>query len=193
MNVGHRGDTATTRGRGRRGGFGALIAATAIVAASCGGGDDADSDAGAGDVEVPDADDLIADPEGAAEDIAESLEEVQRSQGGGSATFVVGDQSWTFASVLCAFGEDQIGQEGAEFNLSSIQDGMQMYASIDRFGHSLSLNDIADFENPAVDLSSVGDDFIVLEGKNVTAEAEFMDGTTDDITTISGTFEATCP
>jgi hypothetical protein len=108
---------------------------------------------------------------------------------------VVGDMTYTFDSVLCAFGEDQIGQEGAEFNLSSIQEGMQMYASIDSFGHSVSLDDIVNFEDPSVSLESArgGADFIVVDGKNITAETEFVDGTVDDFVTIPGTFTATCP
>ena len=121
------------------------------------------------------------------------MEEVQEQQGGGSARFVVGDDEWTFDSVLCAFGEEQIGQEGAEFVLSSIQDGLQMYVSIDSFGHSISLDDIEDFENPSVSLSSDGDDFIIVDGKSVSAAAEFIDFTGDDFTSTPGTLEATCP
>ena len=35
--------------------------------------------------------------------------------------------------------------------------------------------------------------FIELDGKNVRAEADFSDGTSDDFATIPGVFEATCP
>jgi len=144
-------------------------------------------------VDVAESSDVLEDAEEFAENQADALEEVQEQVGGGSARFVVGDNEWTFDSVLCAFGEEQIGQEGAEFVLSSIQDGLQMYASIDRFGHSVSLDDIEDFENPSVSLSSVGDGFINVDGKSVSAEAEFVDGTGDGIATTPGTFEATCP
>ena len=183
----------------------ALFATLALVAASCGddgGGDTADtSSAGSADVEPADTGDSTpaASAEDAAADLAEGLvddlAETQASQGGGSATLTVGDQMWTFDSVLCAFGEEMIGQEGAVFNLSSIQDGLQMYASIDSFGHSLSLDDIEDFQNPSVSLSSSfgSDEFIQLDGKNVTAEIGFIDGTTDDFTETPGTFTATCP
>jgi hypothetical protein len=185
----------------------ALFAALALVAVSCGddGGTDAadapSADAGAADADSADAGDST--PEDAAEDSAadmaedlvDDLAETQASQGGGSATLTVGDQTWTFDSVLCAFGEEMIGQEGAVFNLSSIQDGLQMYASIDSFGHSVSLDDIEDFQNPSVSLSSAfgAGEFIQLDGKNVSAEIGFMDGTTDDFAEIPGTFTATCP
>ena len=196
----------------------ALVLALAVLCAACGGDDDdsgsgdtaaaetqasgsgessedtasGDSEGAASEIEV-DVEDFIEDPEGAAQDLAESIEEVQEARGGGSATLVVGDDTWTFESVLCAFGEDEIGQEGAEFVLSSIQDGLQMYASIDSFGHSVSLNDIQDFENPSVDLTAFGDDFIELDGTSVRADTEFIDGTSESFEGVAGTFEATCP
>jgi hypothetical protein len=185
----------------------APVGVVALLAASCGSdGEPAAVDEAPVDEVVEEATDAVDDAADAAESVdvledaeefaegqVDALEEVQEQQGGGSARFVVGDDEWTFDSVLCAFGEEQIGQEGAEFVLSSIQDGLQMYVSIDSFGHSISLDDIEDFENPSVSLSSEGDDFIVLDGKSVSAAAEFIDFTGDDLATTPGTFEATCP
>ncbi len=185
----------------------------AMVLAACGGGDGGDEgDAGTGDAptvttpsaedlaEDPEraaqdlAEDLAEDPEGAAQDLAEDLEETQQAVGGGGATLTVGDQTWTFESVLCAFGEEEIGQEGAVFVLSSLQDGMQFYVSIDSFGHSVSLDDIEDFENPSVSLEARGaGEFIDLDGKNASGTAGFVDGNTDDFAEVEGSFEATCP
>jgi len=79
------------------------------------------------------------------------------------------------------------------FNLSSVQNGMQMYASIDSFGRSVSLNDIEDFENPSVSLDAFGCEFITLDGKSITADGEFTDATSESFDTIPGTFTATCP
>ena len=182
----------------------APVGVGALLVASCG------SDAEPAAVDEAPVDEVVEEASDAVEDAAESsdaledaeefaenqvdaLEEVQEQQGGGSARLVVGDQEWVFDSVLCAFGEEQIGQEGAEFVLSSIQDGLQVYASIDSFGHSISLDDIEDFENPSVSLSSEGDGFISVDGTSVSAAAEFIDFTGDDLTTTPGTFEATCP
>lgn len=176
-----------------------LLVVGALVLAACGGGGASDGEttptAGAepeaGGVD-PDA--LAEDPEAAVEELAEDLEELQEAVGGGSATLTVGDQTWTFDSVLCAFGEEQIGQEGAEFNLSAIQDGLQLYASVDSFGHSVSLNDIQDFENPSVSLDAFpGDAEIVLDGKNVAATASFVDSTSDSFEGVEGSLEAACP
>ena len=138
--------------------------------------------------------DALETAEDFADDMVESLEETQAAVGGGSVTLTVGDQSWTFESALCAFGSEEIGQEGAEFVLSSIQDGMQMYFSIDSFGHSASLNDIKDFENPSVSLDSApSGDFITLDGKSFSGAADFHDGTVESFDTVPGTFSGTCP
>ncbi|MGI9606212.1 MAG: hypothetical protein ACR2P0_08750 [Acidimicrobiales bacterium] len=167
----------------------------ALLLSGC-GSDDASGTTSGGVATTEDSQTAPADTddlEAAVDDLAEDLEAQQQSQGGGSATLTVGDQTWTFAPVLCAFGEEQIGQEGAVFNLSGIQDGMQMYAAVDAFGHSVSLNDIENFEDPSVDLSSMGGEFLSINGKNISGDAEFNDGTTEEFTGIAGDFSATCP
>lgn len=123
--------------------------------------------------------------------------------GGGGATLTVGDESWTFDSVLCAFGEDEIGQEGAELVVSSIQDGLQLYVSIDSFGHSTTLDDVEDFENPSVGLLAGGpvaslgggeEEFIDVDGRDVTAEAQFTDALANEPNAMTaGTLDATRP
>ena len=139
-------------------------------------------------------DDLLESSEEMVDSMTDSLEDAQEAVGGGTATLTVGDESWTFSPVLCAFGPEEIGQEGAEFVLSSISDGKQMYFSIDSFGHSVSIDDIEDFQNPSVSLSSFGgENDIVLDGKNFSGSADFLDGTSDSFETIPGTFSGTCP
>lgn len=127
------------------------------------------------------------------EGMVDDLEEQQQAQGGGSATLTVGDEEWTFDSVLCAFGEEEIGQEGAEVVVSSIQDGLQFYVSVDDFGHSVSLNDVENFEDPSVAISSdfAADDFIEVDGKDVSGEVLFVDEEGGPVG--EGSFEATCP
>ena len=171
----------------------AAVAAALVLATGCGSSDDDGIEDATSDVseaiESGDADEA-AD---AIDDLVDELEETQAAQGGGSASLTVADQTYTFDSVLCAFGPEEIGQEGAEFVLSALQDGTQLYFSIDSFGHSVSLDDIEDFENPSVGWSSVGDGFIQLDGKSVSGEAGFIDSTTDTFEEQPGSFEATCP
>lgn len=179
-----------------------LAAAILLVATACGGSDDADGGAEAAPTSTVDSPADSESPEEFAEGLAESLEGLQESEGGGSATLEVGEQTWTFDKLLCAFGPDQIGDPDAEFVLSSIQDGLQLYVSVDGFGHSVSLNDITDFENPSVDLSAdsftaemSGEpaEFVVVSGKDISATAGFIDGQSDGLDAVEGTLVATCP
>lgn len=192
--------------------FSALVAVLAVSLAACGGGDfasgqdtsnspDPGSDQSS-DPSSPVADSAAEEAQDMADSLAESLESRQEAVGGGSATLTVGDQTWSFGRVLCAFGADQIGQEGAEFVLSSLQDGLQLYVSIDSYGHSVTLDDVSDFENPSVSLAAnsfsaslagASDEFVEVEGKEIRASAPFVDETTDGTETVSGTLEATCP
>ena len=129
----------------------------------------------------------------AVDDLVDELEEQQEAVGGGSASLTVGGQTYTFDGVLCAFGEEETGQVDAEFVLSAIADGTQLYFSIDRFGHKVSLDDIEDFENPSVSWDSRGEEFIQLDGRSASGEAGFVDGTAEGQDTQPGTFEGTCP
>ena len=186
-----------------------LCAASILLLAGCGGDDDGDATVDPGDDAAASDDSGDADPSGDAadadpaadtedpgdsvEELVEDLEDTQSAQGGGSASLVVGDQEWTRDSVVCAIGEEETGQEGAELVLSSIVDGTQMYATIDSFGHSVSLDDFENFENPSVSVESVGDGFSTVDGTNRPATAVFRDNTSDSFDTIPGTFTATCP
>lgn len=188
----------------------ALTAALALGATACGGSDEAPSaadiasEAGAavssaaaapaGSVSV---DELEANASEMAEDFSDMAEDLEAQQTGGSASLTIGDQAWDFDGVLCAFGPDEIGQEGAEFVLSAIADGVQFYLSIDSFGHSASLNDIENFEEPTVsweaDPSQGEAEFISVEGKDISGEAAFVDYEAGLMEGVAGSFEATCP
>jgi hypothetical protein len=185
-------------------------AALVLLLAACGG----DSDDAADDLSAT-ADDVAEDLGDAAEDLAsatspEELEEavddleeaaedmvddLEAQQSGGSATITVGDQTWTFDGALCAVGEEETGQEGAEFVLSSIADGLQFYVSIDEFGHSVSIHDVENFEDPSVswDSDMNAGEFIVVDGKNVTGSVDFVDYEHESFDGVAGSFEATCP
>ena len=178
-----------------------LLAVLGLVLAGCGdddadGGDSADDPSSEPSADVQDDDGDLQD---AADDLAEDLEDLQEAEGGGGATLTVGDQTFEFGSVLCAMGEDETGQEGAELVVSATADGLQFYVSIDSFGNSISIDDISDFENPSVSLSAnelaPGDSVeITVDGKEVSGSSDaFRDSTAETLDTLSGSFEATCP
>jgi hypothetical protein len=201
------------------------VLCVSLVAAACGGDDDdtsagdnaddtAEGDGAEGDGAEGDGD---ASEDGASEDGADgssegptgdedlddfieeqrqAVEDAIESQGGGGASLTVGGETYTFDAVVCAFGPEEIGQEGAELVVTGIADGLQLYVSIDSFGHSVDLQDIEDFENQRVSLSALpflnSEEFIQVDDKNVTAEASFIDDTSDGAQ-VDGTLEATCP
>lgn len=186
-----------------------LLLVCTMVLAACGSDDPVDDpadDAAQDAVETveeatEDAEEALEelgdDPEEFAEDLADDLEEQQEAVGGGGAELTVDGETWTFDSVLCAFGPEEIGDEDAEFVLSAIGDGLQLYVSIDGFGHSVTLDDIENFEDPSVGWSAgdlIAAEFVEIDGKQIRAEAEFLDSR-DELpsTTAQGTLEATCP
>lgn len=185
------------------------VAAGALFMAACGGSSDgggssdsaATSDPLDTGVEFSEDIDFGEEP---LEEVAEELEAVQDSIGGGGATLTANGQTWQFDSVLCAFGEDQIGVAGSVFNLSAIANGLQLYASIDDSGasHTLSINDIENFENPSVSLSvspfvvaaaGTEPEFLTLDDKTVTAEVVMIDGITGAPTDAPAVLSGTCP
>lgn len=140
------------------------------------------------------SDDGAIEMEEEMEEIAASME---AQQTGGSASVTIGEQTWDFDGVLCAFGPEEIGQEGAEFVLSAIGDGLQFYISVDAMGQFVSLNDIESFEDPALsweaDQDASGEGFIQVDGKDVSGEATFIDYLSESWDEVEGSFEGSCP
>lgn len=134
--------------------------------------------------------------------------------GGGGATLTIGDNVYTVDNPYCAFGPEETQNDRVSFSSGGFTevDGVraQLDASIQdpseegRYTgegtiHSVTLNDIEDFENPSVAWAAVtgilgGGSFeIQVDGKNVRAEAVFDDERTpDEIEEIPGTLEMTC-
>jgi len=150
-----------------------------------------------------------AEPAGGAEDGGSA------PSGSGSATLTIGAETWTFDDVFCAFSPQESRNDRVSFTLSSFGSSstgarIQLDATIqdtDEQGryegdgtiHSVSLNDVDDFENPSVAWSA--DSGIVaaglnieVDGKSVRAEGAFDDQRTDlELEEVPGTLEATCP
>ncbi len=165
---------------------------TAITAES----DEATAPTELEDTARADASEAEEQAKGQAEDMVdgmvESLEKQQEAEGGGHATFTARDETWEFDAVLCTFGEDEIDEDRAEFTLSSLKDGLQLHLMISSYGHTMSLTDLTDLENPSVSLTTMitgTDDFLVLDGKNVTGETVVYDGSDASLTEIPATVE----
>jgi hypothetical protein len=135
--------------------------------------------------------------------------------GSGSATLTIGDETWEFSSFACAFGYDATRTNDYSFSSSSLGEhsngnAVQMQAEIqDGTGqerlegagvvYTVYINDIEDFENPAVDWQArgeappVGNIVVQINGDRVTAEGLFDDKLTELVVEeVPGTLDATC-
>lgn len=187
-----------------------MLFALGLVVAACGGDEpqdvaqdivDAAEDAAAdGDMTSEELDELAEGAEEMVDDMVDDLQAQQDAAGGGEAELTIDGQTWRFDSVLCGIGPEEIGDPEAEFVLSALADGLQLYVSVDGYGHSVSLHDIDDFEDPSVAWSA-GDvfsddlgEFVEVDGKQVRAEVEFIDELDESYsTTATGVLQATCP
>ena len=200
----------------------AVVGSLLLLLAACGSdGDDSSSDTdeattteAAAPEETDDetAEEPVAEDEPAAEPTDGAAEAPPEDSGGGgtggSMTLTVGEESWSFEDVFCAFSPEEAGNESVSFFVTTIANGLQPDASIiDNTGEgryegdgviqSISIHDIEDFENPTVAYSAenfiTGEPLIFIDGKSITGGGNFDDERTDEIEEIPGTLEASCP
>ena len=197
----------------------ALLLLLGAAIAACGGDDDDGDDSG------PD----VTEPAGGNGDDGDNGDDIDDGDNGdnggggnggglfdsGSATLTIGDETWEFDGVFCAFSPEESRSDRVSFTMSAFGEAengnrTQLDATIqdpDEEGryegegviHSVSLNDIDDFENPAVGWSALsgflgtGEPFIEIDGDTVRAEATFDNELTDlEVEQVPGTLEASC-
>lgn len=126
----------------------------------------------------------------------------------GSATLTIGDEVWEFDNFVCAFGHDNTESDVYSFTSNSFgehSDGtrVQMQANVrnqsgdgrvegDGLTHETFVNDIEDFDNPAVDWEMNAPTGLTIDGNFVMVEGLFDDGRTDGDDAVAGTLEAEC-
>ncbi|NNE72900.1 MAG: hypothetical protein HKN26_04490 [Acidimicrobiales bacterium] len=167
-----------------------------LILAGCGSDDDSSSDAalessvpsdGGAESPSPPADATDDDP--AAEPAPPPP--AADAEGSGQATLTIGDETWEFEGFVCAVGyanteSDLFSLSTNAFGVHSDGTRLQMQASIDDdsgqdrlsgegLGHTVSLDDIEDFENPVVSWEMIADSGITLDGTSLTAEGTFRD------------------
>jgi hypothetical protein len=135
----------------------------------------------------------------------ETLDLIQSSLDPGSATLTVGDQTFEFDNFLCAFGHDATQSDVYAFSSNSFGEyqgtRVQMQANIrDESGsgrfdgpdltHEVYVQDVEDFENPAVDLEMNAPEGITIDGYSITAQGTLQNMLTSE--QVSGSLEATC-
>ena len=181
-----------------------LAAGGVLASCSSSGGDNA------GDATVDS--DGVADTSGSTSTGTQQGQNTQQQQGAGKATLKVGDKTYEFDTVMCAFGTDETKNADWDFSLSAIQDGTQLSVSRGaeggQYGDSVSLDDIENVDDPSVSWSApahvlptaanpnavVDDSFVEIDNKNISAQAQFDDGTKGTTgEPVAGTLTATCP
>jgi len=111
----------------------------------------------------------------------------------GGIVLAIGGETWEFDGAFCAFINAQPGEDGSEWNVSNVKDGLQVYVSDDSFGASVSIADIANGGNPTLSWAAEGDVVsFTVDGNDITAEGTFTDNVGGAGST-EGTLSATCP
>ncbi len=126
----------------------------------------------------------------------------------GSATLTIGDEVWEFDNFVCAFGHDNTESDVYSFTSNSFgehSDGtrVQMQANVrnesgdgriegDGLTHETFINDIEDFDNPAVEWDMNSPTGITVDGNSIKVEGLFDDGLTDGDDAVPGIPEAEC-
>ena len=196
------------------------IVLVGVVAVGCGsdeGADTASNDATATSDEPSNAEpqtpsdstvDDTAEPAATTPADTGAVDPAAPSSAAGNATLVVGDTTYEFDNFVCAFGYDNTQSETFSFSSNYIGefDGVRVQMQLDvedptggdqlmgdAVTQRIHVDDIEDFENPAISLSS-SQLTATFDGDDIAAEGTFWDAVNDPgrTTELPGTFTATC-
>lgn len=173
----------------------ALTALTAGVASTgCTGPDGHDARTTDPVAVVVDTTALVADPapDATVEDtIRDEAEEADVVATGG-ATLTIGDTTWRFPDAVCLFGDDA-AQVEADFAMSAVADGYEIYVSSGDDGDVITIDDIGDAAAEPVSMTTVQtSSFVRVTGRTASATAGFVPA--DDLAAapVTGTLEIDC-
>ena len=161
-----------------------VVLAGAMALGGCGGGED--------DPE-PDIVDSAAAVE-AAESAGASATDAAAEAGGadapGEISLTIGDETWDFGGALCAYTGAPAGEDGSEWNVSFVQDDLQVYISVDGYGPLVSVTNIVDYGT--LGWEATGDAVeLTVSGNDISGTGTFSDqfGSEDE---MEGSVTATC-
>lgn len=168
-----------------------MLAASAllVVAAACSDDDDATAD----------RDSSRGDDTPATEDVPLGDVAASGTSSGGEATITIDGETWSFDSARCAVGEDEIGVEGAEMNMSAMDGSISLYVNVEGERTYIELTDLETMDDGGLHYSTTGvgtpTPTIDFDGSTVSSTADFY--TYNDMGGMDGPFEGTltgtCP
>jgi hypothetical protein len=168
-----------------------VILAIAMVAAACGGGESSDTastDPGATPTTAADTPEATSAPTTQ----ADNSDSPPAADAPGGIVLTIGDQVWEFPGAQCAFYNAKAGEDGSEWNVSNVQDGLQVYVDVGSSRDSVTIDDITNGGNPTVSWAAEDDAVsLVVDGDDIVAEGTFTDNVGRSGPT-AGKLEASC-
>ena len=121
-----------------------------------------------------------------------AAEQPASSSGPGHITLTIGDQTWEFDGALCAYTDATPGEAGSQWNVSKVQDDLQVYLNDDSTGRYISVTNIKDYGTLQWEANGDAVTSLTVDGNDITGEGTFSDMAGDGEPT-QGTVTATCP
>lgn len=122
-------------------------------------------------------------------------DDTDSAAGGGSARVTIGEDTWEFAPVVCGFGEEETGVEGAVFNLSAGKDKINLYAAAEPGRNYFELSDLGALgDDDGLSWMTADEPDFEVDGRNLSGTFDVVSTGSDSIqVTESAEFEAVCP
>ena len=169
-----------------------LVGVVALVGASCSSDGATDTEPDTPDVTTASDQESLPNTQAQDEESADEPADEPAPAGDIAITISIGDETWEFPAALCAYKNGPAGEAGSEWNVSHVNNGLQVYIADDEFGTLVSVADIENGGNPTVSWEAIGDAVeITVDSNDVTATGTFTDGVNGG--TAQGTLTATCP
>jgi len=166
-----------------------LIVLLVLVLSACSSGTStettADQDPGSSDTEATTTTEAM-----------ETTTTTEASQPSGSSspshiTLTIGADTWEFDGSLCAYTDATPGKDGSQWNVSKVQDDLQVYINDDKFGLYISISNIKDYGTFQWEAEGDAVTELTVDGNDITGAGTFSDLAGDGSPT-EGSVTATC-